>query len=51
MDNMPLLSTPRLTLTPLTLADAPAIQRLFAHWDVVRYLDHRVPGPTRTTGR
>lgn len=45
MERTPTLSTPRLTLTPLALADAPAIQQLFAHWEVVRYLDHRVPWP------
>jgi RimJ/RimL family protein N-acetyltransferase len=45
MDSTPTLNTPRLTLTPLQLADAELIQRLFPHWDVVRYLDSRVPWP------
>lgn len=39
------LATSRLLLTPLQLADAPNIQVLFAHWEVVRYLDSRVPWP------
>lgn len=37
--------TPRLLLTPLQLTDAPAIQQLFPHWEIVRYLDARVPWP------
>lgn len=39
------LQTTRLILTPLQLTDAPAIQQLFPHWEVVRYLDSRVPWP------
>lgn len=39
------LTTPRLELRPLALADADAIQRLFPHWDIVRYLNHRIPWP------
>ncbi|MDB6051328.1 MAG: acetyltransferase [Pseudomonas sp.] len=45
MDATPMLYTERLTLSPLQLADAVAIQQLFAHWEVVRYLDSRVPWP------
>lgn len=45
MDTIPVLQTRRLILTPLQLSDAPAIQQLFPHWDVVRYLDSRVPWP------
>lgn len=45
MDCMPTLNTPRFTLTPLQLGDAPAIQQLFPHWEVVRYLDSREPWP------
>jgi RimJ/RimL family protein N-acetyltransferase len=45
MESSPTFHTPRLLLTPLQLTDAPAIQRLFAHWEVVRYLDSRVPWP------
>ncbi|MCX2687956.1 GNAT family N-acetyltransferase [Pseudomonas sp. DCB_AW] len=45
MDSLPTLETSRLILTPLQLGDAPAIQQLFPHWDIVRYLDSRVPWP------
>jgi [ribosomal protein S5]-alanine N-acetyltransferase len=41
----PVLETPRLFLRPLELADAAEIQILFPHWEVVRYLDKRVPWP------
>jgi [ribosomal protein S5]-alanine N-acetyltransferase len=37
--------TERLILRPLTLADAPRIQELFPHWEIVRYLLNRVPWP------
>lgn len=45
MESTPVLKTARLLLTPLQLDDAPAIQQLFPHWEVVRYLDSRVPWP------
>ncbi|MGO3985714.1 GNAT family N-acetyltransferase [Pseudomonas sp. SAS7] len=45
MDCLPTLYTDRLVLTPLRLEDAPAIQKLFPQWEVVRYLDRRVPWP------
>ncbi len=41
----PCFKTSRLTLTPLELGDATAIQQLFPSWEVVRYLDSRVPWP------
>ncbi len=41
----PPLETPRLLLRPLTLADAPRIQLLFPHWQIVRYLAAIVPWP------
>ena len=37
--------TERLLLRPLELADATQIQRLFPHWQIVRYLLNRVPWP------
>ena len=40
----PRLETPRLTLRPLTLADAPDVQRLVGDWAVSRTLA-RVPHP------
>ena len=45
MDCLPTLYTERLVLTPLQLGDAAEIQELFPHWEVVRYLESRVPWP------
>jgi RimJ/RimL family protein N-acetyltransferase len=42
---IPTLETRRLLLRPLDLADAPAVQRLFPQWEVVRHLNARVPWP------
>ena len=39
------LETRRLLLRPLALDDAPAIQIVFPHWEIVRYLSDRVPWP------
>jgi [ribosomal protein S5]-alanine N-acetyltransferase len=39
------LETRRLILRPLELADADAVQILFPHWEIVRYLNNRVPWP------
>ncbi len=41
----PTLETARLVLRPLALADAPAVQRHFAHWAVIRRLGMTVPWP------
>ena len=48
--DIPTLYTERLILRPLELADAEAIQRLFPHWEVVRYLNAFVPWPYPTDG-
>lgn len=45
MDSIPTFKTRRLLLTPLQLTDAADIQQLFPHWEVVRFLDSRVPWP------
>jgi len=45
MDGLATLFTQRLLLTPLRLEDVQAIQALFPQWEVVRYLDRRVPWP------
>ena len=37
--------TKRLIMRPLELADAPQIQELFPHWEIVRYLQRVVPWP------
>ena len=42
---MPIFETKRLMLHPITLDDAPAAQRLFPHWEIVRFLDKKVPWP------
>ena len=39
-----MLVTPRLLLRPLELIDAEAVQELFPHWEIVRYLS-KVPWP------
>jgi [ribosomal protein S5]-alanine N-acetyltransferase len=39
------LTTPRLDLRPLELADAEQTQKLFPHWEIVKYLASRVPWP------
>lgn len=41
----PILKTPRLTLRPLQPSDAPRIQELFPHWDVVKYMASVIPWP------
>ena len=41
----PELRTSRLVLRPLALEDAVQVQPLFANWEVVRYLQAKVPWP------
>ena len=41
----PVLQTPRLILRPLALTDAPAIQRHFNNWNIIRHLASVVPWP------
>ena len=41
----PMLETARLILRPKRLDDAPVVQTLFPHWEVVRYLAAKVPWP------
>jgi ribosomal-protein-alanine N-acetyltransferase len=45
MTPTPTLETPGLFLRPLELADAPQLQLLFPHWEIVRYLATQVPWP------
>ncbi|MBZ8132782.1 GNAT family N-acetyltransferase [Afifella sp. IM 167] len=45
MGNVPELETPRLFLRPLAVEDAPAIQRSFPRWEIVRHLNAVVPWP------
>ena len=41
----PTLQTERLILRPLALSDAPAIQRHFNNWNIIRHLAQVVPWP------
>lgn len=47
---IPALTTPRLILRPLELADAAAVQALFPRWEIVRYLAANVPWPYPADG-
>ncbi|UWZ82187.1 GNAT family N-acetyltransferase [Occallatibacter riparius] len=42
--------TDRLILRPLSLEDAPQIQRLFPQWKVVKYLAAKIPWPYPSDG-
>jgi [ribosomal protein S5]-alanine N-acetyltransferase len=42
---VPILETSRLILRPLELSDAPAVQEHFPHWQIVRYMNAKVPWP------
>jgi RimJ/RimL family protein N-acetyltransferase len=50
MPPAPVLHTPRLVLRPLRAKDAPVIQKRFANWEVVRWLDAKVPWPYPADG-
>ncbi|MBO9575826.1 MAG: GNAT family N-acetyltransferase [Sphingobium sp.] len=45
MPAYPPLATERLLLRPVTIADAPAMQAVFPQWEIVRFLDSRIPWP------
>ena len=47
---IPALETARLILKPLELADAPQIQTLFPHWEIVQFLNNKVPWPYPPNG-
>lgn len=42
---IPTLQSPRLILRPVTLDDAPSIQRHFGCWEVIQHLSSAVPWP------
>lgn len=46
----PILKSASLELRPLELADSEAIQALFPHWEIVRYLATGVPWPYPADG-
>lgn len=50
MPPTPVLQTPRLVLRPVRAKDAPVIQRRFPRWEVVRWLDARIPWPYPADG-
>lgn len=41
----PVLETDRLILRPLTIADAPAVQKYFNNWNVIKNMGAQVPWP------
>lgn len=41
----PLLQTERLVLRPITMSDAPAVQKHFNNWNIIRNLSTVVPWP------
>lgn len=41
----PILETRRLILRPITLDDAPAIQKHFAHWEIIKFTQAPWPYP------
>jgi len=45
MSATPTLTTARLVLRPLELADATQIQAIFPQWEIVKYLTTQVPWP------
>jgi RimJ/RimL family protein N-acetyltransferase len=45
MDARDIITTKRLVLRPIRLADAPAMQRIFPQPEIVQYLTTRVPWP------
>jgi ribosomal-protein-alanine N-acetyltransferase len=47
---IPTLETERLVLRPLEERDAPAIQRLFPQWEIVRWLSAYIPWPFPADG-
>ncbi|MBW4034512.1 MAG: GNAT family N-acetyltransferase [Proteobacteria bacterium] len=48
--NSPVLTTARLCLVPVTLDDADFIQAEFPHWDIVKFMNTRVPWPYPADG-
>ena len=50
MPATPVLETSRLVLRPVRSQDAPVIQHRFPRWEIVRWLDARVPWPYPVDG-
>jgi len=47
---VPDLETRRLILRPLEIGDVEATQRLFPHWEIVRYMGKVIPWPYPADG-
>lgn len=45
LPDTPMLETARLILRPMEMRDAPAIQRIFPQWEVVKHLHAGIPWP------
>ena len=50
MPPTPVLKTPRLILRPVRTKDVPVIQLRFPKWEIVRWLDAKVPWPYPADG-
>jgi [ribosomal protein S5]-alanine N-acetyltransferase len=50
MSAIPTITTPRLILRPLELADADAVQAVFPQWEIVRFLNEKIPWPYPADG-
>ncbi len=48
--NIPSLETARLLLCPMELADVPQVQAIFPQWEIVKYLNGKVPWPYPANG-
>jgi [ribosomal protein S5]-alanine N-acetyltransferase len=48
--DIPSLETARLTLRPIEFADIPQIQAIFPQWEIVKYLNGKVPWPYPSNG-
>ncbi len=46
----PALETERLILRPLQLADAPALQKHFNNWNIIKHLNENIPWPYPDNG-
>jgi ribosomal-protein-alanine N-acetyltransferase len=48
--SIPSLETARLLLRPMELADVPHVQVTFPQWEIVKYLNGKVPWPYPSNG-
>jgi ribosomal-protein-alanine N-acetyltransferase len=48
--NIPPLGTTRLLLRPMELADVPQVQAIFPRWEIVKYLNGKIPWPYPANG-